>query len=63
MLDHFGTPLGVGPYGSQRKEIFDQLKIDLKEMAKCENVYAKLGGLAMPDNGFWLGERPQSADF
>lgn len=58
VLDHFGTPLGVGPYGSQRKEIFDQLKIDLKEMAKCENVYAKLGGLAMPDNGFGWESAP-----
>jgi L-fuconolactonase len=52
VLDHFGTPLGVGPYASQRKEILEQLKKDLYEMGKCENVVAKLGGHAMPDNGF-----------
>ena len=24
----------------------------MREIAACENVVAKLGGLAMPDNGF-----------
>lgn len=51
-LEHFGTPLGVGPYASQRKEILEQLKKNLHEMGKWENVVAKLGGYAMPDNGF-----------
>jgi L-fuconolactonase len=27
-------------------------KKDISELAKCNNVYAKLGGMAMPDNGF-----------
>ncbi len=33
-------------------------------IAQCENVYAKLGGLAMPDNGFgWFGrEKPPTSD-
>lgn len=52
VLDHFGTPLGVGPYAAQRKEIFAQWKIDIRKIAECGNVVAKLGGLAMPDNGF-----------
>lgn len=52
VLDHFGTPLGVGIYRSRRDEIFQQWKQDIAEIAKCANVYAKLGGLAMPDNGF-----------
>lgn len=59
VLDHFGTPLGVGPFVNQRKEIFGQLKKDLREMAKCENVVAKLGGLAMPDNGFGWEKNPR----
>jgi len=50
--DHFGTPLGVGPYAGKRNEIFREWKKDIAELAKCENVYAKLGGMAMPDNGF-----------
>jgi L-fuconolactonase len=52
VLDHFGTPLGVGPYADQREDIFRQWKKDIVEIAACPNVVAKLGGLAMPDNGF-----------
>ena len=61
VLDHFGTPLGVGPYASQGEEIFLQWKKDIAEMAKCENVVAKLGGLAMPDNGFGWDQRDYPA--
>ncbi|MBO6656933.1 MAG: amidohydrolase family protein [Pseudomonadales bacterium] len=52
ILDHFGTPLGVGPYADKREEIFEQWKKDIAEIAKCDNVVAKIGGMAMPDNGF-----------
>jgi L-fuconolactonase len=64
ILNHFGTPLGVGTYRSSREQIFQRWKEDIAELAKCENVYAKLGGLAMPDNGFdWhLGQRPPSSN-
>ncbi|HUS41779.1 MAG TPA: amidohydrolase family protein, partial [Ilumatobacteraceae bacterium] len=64
VLDHFGTPLGVGPYESQREQIFEQWKIDIAEIARCENVVAKIGGLAMPDNGFgWhTADRPPTSD-
>ena len=61
ILDHFGTPLGVGPYASQREEIFEQWKNDIAEVAQCENVVAKLGGLAMPDNGFGWDQRDTPA--
>ncbi|MCB1692487.1 MAG: amidohydrolase family protein [Pseudomonadales bacterium] len=66
ILDHFGTPLGVGPYAGKREEIFLQWKEDIAEIAKCENVVAKLGGLAMPDNGFGWDKRatpPTSDEF
>ena len=64
VLDHFGTPLGVGPYAEKREEIFEQWKLDVREIASCENVVAKLGGLAMPDNGFgWMGRAtPATSD-
>ncbi|GAB1269000.1 amidohydrolase family protein [Aurantivibrio infirmus] len=64
VLDHFGTPLGVGPYAGKRAEIFQQWKKDIADIAQCPNVYAKLGGLAMPDNGFgWnLRDVPPSSD-
>jgi predicted TIM-barrel fold metal-dependent hydrolase len=36
----------------------------MRRLAKCPNVYVKLGGLAMPDNGFgWhTAARPPSSD-
>lgn len=64
VLDHFGTPLGVGIYRGASNEIFERWKEDIREIARCPNVYAKLGGLAMPDNGFgWdRREQPPSSD-
>ncbi len=64
VLDHFGTPLGVGPYQSQREHIFEQWTTDIADIARCDNVVAKIGGLAMPDNGFgWnTAERPPTSD-
>ena len=64
ILDHFGTPLGVGVYRHCRDEIFQQWQQDMIELAKCPNVSAKLGGLAMPDNGFgWdRAARPPTSD-
>ena len=66
VLDHFGTPLGVGRYRDRREEIFAAWKADIAEIARCPNVVAKLGGLAMPDNGFGWHERdlpPTSDEF
>ena len=64
ILDHFGTPLGVGAYAGRKDEIFEQWKKDIQEIAECANVHAKLGGLAMPDNGFgWdKNDNPPSSD-
>ena len=52
VLDHFGTPLGVGRFAGKRDEIFEAWKDDIAAIAKNQNVVAKIGGLAMPDNGF-----------
>ena len=64
VLDHLGTPLGVGPYAGQQASIFTQWTRDLAELATCPNVLMKLGGLAMPWNGFGfeLAARPPSSD-
>jgi L-fuconolactonase len=61
VLDHFGTPLGVGPYAGRRAEIFQQWRQDITRIAACPNVVAKLGGLAMPDNGFGWNTRARPA--
>ncbi len=64
ILDHFGTPLGVDVYAGCRDVIFQQWKEDIREISRCPNVYAKLGGMAMPDNGFgWhLRDLPPDSD-
>ncbi len=64
ILDHFGTPLGVGRFAGRADEIFEAWKDDIAAIAERPNVVAKLGGLAMPDNGFgWhLRDRPASSD-
>ncbi len=64
ILDHFGTPLGVGAYAGKQEEIFEQWKKDMAEIAGCPNTIAKLGGLSMPDNGFgWdQNESPPTSD-
>ncbi len=58
VLDHFGGPLGIGPYEGRRAEIFDHWKVDIAELARCPNVMAKLGGINMPINGFGWHRRP-----
>ncbi|MEM7079287.1 MAG: amidohydrolase family protein [Pseudomonadota bacterium] len=66
VLDHFGTPLGVGPYAGERETIYSAWQRDIEAIAKNPNVVAKLGGLAMPDNGFGWHERdlpPTSDEF
>ncbi|NNE72605.1 MAG: amidohydrolase family protein [Acidimicrobiales bacterium] len=64
VLGHFGTPLGVGRFAGRRDSIFEQWKTDVADIASCPNVVAKLGGMAMPDNGFgWFGrDRPPTSD-
>ncbi len=64
VLDHFGTPVGVGPYAGRRGEVFPEWKDDIAAIAECPNVIAKLGGMAMPDNGYGWHEqhRPPTSD-
>ncbi|KCZ58143.1 amidohydrolase family protein [Hyphomonas chukchiensis] len=66
ILDHFGTPLGVGPYEGKREANFAKWKDDIAAVAENRNVFAKIGGLAMPDNGFGWNTRatpPTSDEF
>ncbi|MDH3683181.1 MAG: amidohydrolase family protein, partial [Acidimicrobiia bacterium] len=64
VLDHFGTPLGVGRFAGRLDEVYDAWRDDLAAVAAQPNVVAKIGGLAMPDNGYGWHERdrPASSD-
>jgi predicted TIM-barrel fold metal-dependent hydrolase len=57
VLNHFGGPLGVGPYAGKQDEIFEVWKADVAELAGCPNVHAKLGGINMDINGFGWEDR------
>jgi predicted TIM-barrel fold metal-dependent hydrolase len=48
VLDHVGTPLGLASYTGKRAERWDIWLENIRTLAKCPNVFVKLGGLAMP---------------
>ena len=52
ICDHFGGPLGIGPHAGRRAEIMAKWRTDIAALAECPNVFAKLGGINMPINGF-----------
>ena len=64
VLDHFSTPLGVGQFAGKLDEVFETWTDEIATVAQQPNVVAKLGGLAMPDNGYgWdQAERPPTSD-
>jgi predicted TIM-barrel fold metal-dependent hydrolase len=57
VLDHVSSPLGVGPYASDKAGVFANWKKWMKELATCPNVYVKLGGLGMPFSGMGFNNR------
>ncbi len=61
ILDHFGGPLGIGPYEGKRREVFDFWRTSIAQLAELPNVRAKLGGLVMPINGFGFHKRAMPA--
>jgi predicted TIM-barrel fold metal-dependent hydrolase len=59
ILDHFGGPLGIGPYAGRRDEVFADWRSAMAELAGSPNVVVKIGGLQMPVNGFAWHEREE----
>ena len=52
ILDHVGTPLGIGAYAGRREERFEVWRENIRTLATCTNVVVKLGGLGMVFCGF-----------
>ena len=52
VIDHVGTPLGLGSYAGRRDERFGAWKAAMARLAALPNVHVKLGGLGMPFPGF-----------
>jgi L-fuconolactonase len=59
ILDHFGGPIGIGPYAGKADEVYAQWRAHIAELATCPNVVAKLGGINMEVNGFGWHEQPR----
>ncbi len=57
VLNHFGGPLGIGPYEGKRDEVFENWKTMIDELAGCPNVVVKLGGINMDINGYGWEKR------
>jgi L-fuconolactonase len=65
VLDHCGGPLGLGWWADKKDEVFTEWSSNIRELARCENVVVKLGGLGMRVNGFEFQARekpPTSED-
>lgn len=63
VLNHVGTPVGIGAYTGKRQEIFPRWAASMKALAAHPNVFVKVGGFGM--STFNLGfieaaERPSS---
>jgi len=52
ILDHIGAPLGVGPYGGKRDEVFRDWSEGMATLAECPNVFVKLGGMGSVRSGY-----------
>jgi predicted TIM-barrel fold metal-dependent hydrolase len=59
VLDHVGGPLGIGPYAGKRDEVFPPWRQAMGELARCPNVFVKLGGLGMKIIGYDFHKRPR----
>ncbi len=47
ILDHCGSPLNIASYRGKLTEHYDRWRRAITDLAACENVTVKLGGLAM----------------
>ena len=63
-VNHVGGPLGVGSYAGKRDEVFATWSDSIRELARCANVYIKLGGLGISRIGFGFDavSEPLSSD-
>lgn len=61
ILNHMGGPIGIGPYQHQRSAVFAEWNRAIARLARCENVFVKVGGLGMRLFGFDLANRDKPA--
>ena len=59
IFNHLGGPIGIEPYADRRDEVFAAWKPAVAELAKHQNVVAKVGGIQMVVNGYGWHEMDQ----
>jgi L-fuconolactonase len=59
VLDHIGAPLGIGPYAHRHDEVMAAWDSAIAELATCDNVVVKLGGIGMPIFGKGFHKRSE----
>jgi L-fuconolactonase len=47
IMNHTGMPLGYGPFAGKEREVYAQWRSKLPDIAACQNVNMKLGGMMM----------------
>jgi L-fuconolactonase len=52
ILNHVGGVVGIGAYAGRRDEVLEHWSRAIRDLARCDNVHVKLGGLGMRINGF-----------
>jgi L-fuconolactonase len=65
VLDHLGSPVGIGPFARRREEVWPRWRADVATIAREPNVVVKLGGMGMYPVGFeWhkRGRLPSSRE-
>lgn len=64
VLEHVGGPVGLASYAKNPAETFQVWRSSVRELAKCGNVWVKLGGLGMRLSGFHFDEqkRPPTSE-
>jgi predicted TIM-barrel fold metal-dependent hydrolase len=56
VANHLGYPVAVGRFAGKRNEVFREWRASIAELARCPNVYMKLGGAALRRFGFGWSE-------
>jgi L-fuconolactonase len=59
VLNHIGGPIGINAYADKREEVWRLWHDNIAALAKCANVYVKLGGMGMNVMGFGFDDRHQ----
>src|SRR5581483_11754036 len=61
ILDHIGGPIGIGPYAGRRDDILAEWRASMSDLAACESIVLKLGGIGMPIFGMGWHRRDGGA--